>query len=143
MRKKLKPSEISKYLVLKDYHLYLALEIEHNAKEIARLEKKNPELVEMYKDDEEEVPVPKIYRIKPIEQGHLYIEFEGAEKKSGVLHYNTMDYEFTSKSRSLSNFLRAFTDIDCRQICWHIPATRGRRIFKIPVEELLKMVKEK
>ena len=139
MPKKLQPSEISKYLVLKDYLVYLTLEIEHTTKEIARLEKKMPELVEAEKEE----PVPKIYRIKPIQQGHLYIEFEGAEKKSGVLYYNTMDYEFTSKNRSLSNFLRAFTDIESTHICWHMPANRGKCLFKIPIQELIKMVKEK
>lgn len=137
MKKKPKPSEVSKYLVLKDYRLYLNLEMEHTTKEIACLEKKMAELVEI---DEEEALTAKIYRIKPIQQGQLYIEFEGSEKKSGILHYNNMDYQFTKTNRSLSSFMQAFTDIESKYICWNISSNRGKRLFKIPVEELIELV---
>jgi hypothetical protein len=137
MKIKPKQSEVSRYLVLKDYRLYLTLQIDNTNKEIARLEKKMPELV---KKNEKEAPIAKIYRIKPIKEGHLYIEFEGCKKKSGILHYNTMDYQFTKTNQSLSRFMQAFTDIESMNICWHISSNRAKRLFKIPVEELIKMV---
>ena len=137
MKIKPKASEVSKYLVLKDYRLYLTLEMERTTKEIARLEKKMPELVEI---DEQEALTAKIYRIKPIQQGQLYIEFEASEKKSGILHYNNMDYQFTKTNRSLSSFIQAFTDIESKYICWNISSNRGKLLFRIPVEQLLEIV---